>query len=308
MAVERFAAIDIGTNTILLLIAELAGNGTFAVLEDRAEITRLGENVDRSRAISPAAEERSLRVLRAYVARCKYLAVRDIVAVGTSALRDARNAAGFKERLRRELGLDLRVLSAEEEAAYSYLAVERGLVLGPGDVLVVDVGGGSTELIWGQDRRLFRWASLDLGAVRLTERYFAGDPPTDDECARLGEAIDREIRALIEAWGVPATIRVMVGIAGTFTTLAAVQRGLRVYTHSEVHGARLSDAEVARQIRLYRGSPLAARRKIAGLEPGRADVILAGALLIGRIMALFGIGEAVVSDQGIRYGLLYERL
>lgn len=308
MAAERFAAIDIGTNTILLLVAELKGNGTFAVLEDRAEITRLGENVDRSRAISPAAEERSLRAVRAYVARCKELAVRDIVAVGTSALRDARNAAGFQERLQRELGLDLRVLSAEQEAAYSYLAVERGLDLGPGDVLVVDVGGGSTELIWGRDRRLHRWASLDLGAVRLTERYLAADPPTDEECARLEEAMDREIEALIENWGARAAIPVMVGIAGTFTTLAAVQRGLRVYSHSEVHGARLSHVEVARQIRLYRGLPLAERRKIAGLEPRRADVILAGAVLIGRIMALFKIDEAMVSDQGIRYGLLYERL
>ena len=308
MAGKRFAAIDIGTNTILLLIAELKENRTFEVLEDRAEITRLGKGVDRTRRISAPAAERTLKVLRAYRERCAELAVDEIVAVGTSALRDARNATAFQARLKRELDLELQVLSGEEEARYSYLAVERGLDLKGEEVLVVDVGGGSTEFIWGNDGRLCRWASLDLGSVRLTERFLATDPARQDECDRLVTAIDRELDSLIVEWAVKPCFSAMVGIAGTFTTLAAVERGLVRYSHSEVHGSLLSRVEVRRQIRLYQAMPIAERRKISGLEPQRADVILAGAILIERIMAFFGLDEARVSDQGIRYGLLYERL
>lgn len=308
MAEKRFAAIDIGTNTILLLIAEIKGDGTFSVLEDRAEITRLGEDVDRTRLISAAAEARGVAAMRAYLERCRSLGVTEIVAVGTSALRDARNAADFSDRLRRELALELRVLSAEDEAVYSYLAVQRGLGLKANEVLVVDVGGGSTEFIWGRQAKLYRWASLDLGAVRLTERYLPSDPATEDECKRLEAVIDRELDALLRDWGGRPVFSALVGIAGTFTTLAAVEKGLTDYSHSEVHGSRLCGAKVRRQIRLYQALPVAGRRKIPGLEPERADVILAGAILIGRIMALFGLDEAVVSDQGIRYGLLYERL
>lgn len=308
MAEKRLAAIDIGTNTILLLIADLRADGTFAVLEDRAEITRLGEHVDRTRLISAAAEARSVAALRAYLERCRNLGVSEIVAVGTSALRDARNAAEFEDRLRRELGLELRVLSGEQEAAYSYLAVQRGLELKAGEVLVVDVGGGSTEFIWGRQAKLYRWASLDLGSVRLTERYLPSDPVTEDECNRLQAAIDRGLERLVRDWGERPAFSALVGIAGTFTTMAAVEKGLTDYSHSEVHGSRLRGDEVRRQIQLYRALPVAERRRIPGLEPRRADVILAGAVLIGRIMALFGLDEVLVSDQGIRYGLLYERL
>lgn len=308
MAGKRFAAIDIGTNTILLLIAELKKDRAFEVLEDRAEITRLGEGVDRTRGISTPAADRSLKVLRAYRERCAELAVHEIVAVGTSAFRDARNSADFQARLKRELDLEVRVLSGEEEAAYSYSAVERGLSLKGEEVLAVDVGGGSTEFIWGKDGRLYRWASLDLGSVRLTERFLGTDPARQEECDRLVTAIDRELESLIVKWAVTPRFSTMVGIAGTFTTLAAVGRRLAHYSHSEVHGSLLSRAEVERQIRLYQTMPIPERRMIPGLEPERADVILAGAILIERIMGFFGLDQARVSDQGIRYGLLYERL
>lgn len=305
---KRFAAIDIGTNTILLLIAELGGNGTFQVLDDRAEIARLGEGVDRTRRIGSDGEERSVQVLKSYLERCRDLGVDEVVAVGTSALRDAHNTGDFRVRLQRELGLDLRVLSGEEEAAYSYLAVHRGLALQDKEVLVVDVGGGSTELIWGKGGALHRSVSLDLGSVRLTERFLTSDPVRTEQCAELARIVDRELGALRVRWQIEAGFYTMVGIAGTFTTLAAIEKGLRQYSHSEVHGSRLSRAEVQRQIELFKGKTLAERRAIPGLEPKRADVILAGALLIDRIMALFRIDEVTVSDQGIRYGLLHERL
>lgn len=278
------------------------------MLEDRAEITRLGQGVDRTRRIGTDGEARSLQALRSYVQSCRELGVDEIVAVGTSALRDAANARDFAARLRRELGLELRVLSGEEEAAYSYLAVQRGLALGAKEILVVDVGGGSTELIWGKAGSPRRSISLELGSVRLTERFLASDPARGEEVAALISAIDGALKPLSLDWKGEGGFEAAVGIAGTFTTLAAIAKGLTRYSHSEVHGSTLSRAEVQRQIELFKAKSLAERRKIPGLEPKRADVILAGAVLVDRIMALFQFDEVAVSDQGIRYGVLHERL
>ncbi len=305
---SRFAAIDIGTNTILMTVADFSEDGTFRVVIDRAEIARLGEGVDRTHELSAAGVERALEVLRDYVHACHKFGVSEIAAVGTSALRDALNAKSFIDRLKRELNLQLRVLSGAEEAAYSYLSVQKGLQLAAKEILVVDVGGGSTEFIRAKDGKLSGWASLDLGSVRLTERYLRSDPVLHEECFRLVEAVDASLGKLPADWGGKPSRTTLVGIAGTFTTLAAVEKGLRHYSHSEVHGSRLSLAAVERQAGLYRSKTVAERKQIAGLEPKRADVILAGTLLIERIMRLFHIDEAIVSDQGIRYGLLYERV
>jgi exopolyphosphatase / guanosine-5'-triphosphate,3'-diphosphate pyrophosphatase len=277
-------------------------------LEDLAEITRLGEGVDRSRRISPKGEERSIAVLKGYLERCEGLGVGQIATVGTSALRDAGNAETFKARVRRELGLELRILSGEEEAHYCYLAVQRGLRLEARDILVTDVGGGSTELIWGKEGKLYRSASLDIGSVRLTERFLLSDPVRQEEVARLLTAIDEELKSSLTSWRSEQPSFTVVGIAGTFTTLAAIEKRLKRYSHSEVHGSRLSRAEVQRQISLFKAKTVAERMAIPGLEPKRADVILAGALLIERVMAFFAAEQVIVSDQGIRYGLLHERL
>jgi exopolyphosphatase/guanosine-5'-triphosphate,3'-diphosphate pyrophosphatase len=332
---QRIATIDLGTNTILLLVVELEDAGVFRVLTDRAEIARLGAGVDRTRSLSAEGVERALEVLREYVHTCRNLGVDEIVAAGTSALRDALNAQIFLARLKHELKLDLRVLSGREEAAYSYLAVQKGLHIEAKDVLVVDVGGGSTEFIWASDGKMHGLASLDLGSVRLTERYLRSDPVRKEECELLIQTVDQSVGRLLGDWGglrpfenlmVVSQVEpqaqdrplrqtqgesrriTMVGIAGTFTTLSAVQKGLTHYSHSEVHGSRLSRVEVGRQVGLYRSKTVAERKQIAGLEPKRADVILAGALAIERIMSLFGIDEVIVSDQGIRYGLLYEKI
>lgn len=264
--------------------------------------------MDRAHWIGMGGEERSLEVIRGYLAKCKNLGVHEVIAVGTSALRDARNAGDFKDRLKRELGLELHVLSGEEEAAYSYLAVQKGLTLEGTEVLVVDVGGGSTELIWATEGSSYRSISLNLGSVRLTERFLHSDPVRDSEISQVRKAIDRELEPVIAEWRTDYRSPTIVGIAGTFTTLAAVEKGLKMYSHREVHGCWLRRLEVQRQIRLFKGKTIAERKEIAGLEPKRADVILAGALLIDRVMGFFGVGQVIVSDHGIRYGLLQERL
>jgi exopolyphosphatase/guanosine-5'-triphosphate,3'-diphosphate pyrophosphatase len=305
---RRLAAIDIGTNTILCVIAEVTADGGFKVFDDLAEITRLGEGVDRTGRINPEGEQRSLEALRRYLSRCGEFGVEEIIAVGTSALRDAENSHQVRARLKRALELEVRVLSGEEEAALSYLAVQRGLALSDKELLVIDIGGGSTEFIWGDKSGVYRLCSLDVGSVRLTERFLHSDPVQDEECDELVRTVDAALERLFKPREESACPLTLVGIAGTFTTLAAVERQLTHYSHREVHGSSLTLGEVQRQIRLYRANTVAERKKVRGLEPKRADVILAGALLIEKIMARLRAERIIVSDQGVRYGLLHERL
>ena len=308
MSSRRFAFIDIGTNTILGLIAELKNDGSFDVLDDLAEITRLGEGVQRTGRISPEGEERSLKVLRCYLERFESLNVEAIMAVGTSALRDARNSAEVRGRFKEQLGFDVRVISGDEEAAYSFLAVQRGLPLNRRELLVVDVGGGSTEFIRGSEAGVSQAVSINIGSVRLTEQFLHSDPVQTKECEKMRLAIERELALLPRQWLKDSSILTLVGIAGTFTTLSAVEKKLARYAHGEVHGSRLTLGEVRRQVALYQGKTIAERKAIDGLEPKRADVILAGATLIERTMTVFHLQQVIVSDQGVRYGLLHECL
>ena len=308
MIARRFAFVDIGTNTILCLITELKNDGSFDVLDDLAEITRLGQGVHQTGRISPEGEERSLKVLQRYLERCKRLNVEEIIAVGTSALRDARNSAEVRARFKEQLGLDIRVISGDEEAGYSFLAVQKGLPLNRRELLVVDVGGGSTEFIRGNAAGVVEAISINVGSVRLTEQFLHSDPVQSEECEKMVVAIEKELRRLPDQWLKDSSILTLVGIAGTFTTLSAVEKKLVCYTHGEVHGSRLTLNEVRRQVALFQGKTIAERKAIPGLEPKRADVILAGACLIDRIMTLFHSERVIVSDQGVRYGLLHECL
>jgi exopolyphosphatase/guanosine-5'-triphosphate,3'-diphosphate pyrophosphatase len=305
---RRVAFIDVGTNTILCLIAELKNDGSFEALDDLAEITRLGEGVDQSGRISAEGEQRSLEVLRLYGERCTALGVQDIIAVGTSALREAQNSAAVRARFREELGFDVRVVSGDEEAAYSFLAVQRGTPVAGQELLVIDVGGGSTELIRGNQAGPSETVSINVGSVRLTEQFLHSDPVRKEECEEMLAAIDRALMPLRHRWLKTDSTLVLVGIAGTFTTLSAVEKRLLRYSHSEVHGSILTLEEIRRQVELFRRQTIAERMALPGLEPRRADVILAGACLVERIMAHLGAERIIVSDQGVRYGLLHERL
>jgi exopolyphosphatase/guanosine-5'-triphosphate,3'-diphosphate pyrophosphatase len=307
MSSRRRAFIDIGTNTILCLIAEW-GDGEFRVLDDLAEITRLGQGVDQTRRISVAGEGRSAKTLRRYLEKCASLGVEEIAAVGTSALRDARNSGEVLERWRQQLGLRVRVISGEQEAAYSFLAARQGLALEGRELLVIDIGGGSTEFIRGDAKGVSQTLSVDVGTVRLTERFLRSDPVTSSQCHAMSAAIDRALAPLGSRWLRDMPTLTLVGIAATFTTLAAVEKKLATYSPSEVHGSKLSLNEVRRQVVLYQGLTIAQRKAIPGLHPGRADVILAGAYLIEKIMMRCDTSQVIVSDQGVRYGLLYERL
>ena len=306
MSPRRSAFIDVGTNTILCLIAEIRDTGRFRVLDDLAEITRLGQGLDRTRRISPEGEQRSFAALRRYRDQCNNLGVEEIVAVGTSALRDAANSSEVRARIRAELGIDIRVISGAEEAAYSFLAVQRGLPLSGHEILVIDIGGGSTELIRGNENGVSRAVSIDLGSVRLTERFLHADPVKPAEAAQMRGAIDRELARLPDKEMAPAAGLTLVGIAATFTTLAAMEKKLARYAHDEVHGSVLTLPQVRRQLDRLERRSIAERRRMIGLEPQRADVIFAGASLMERIMTRYQAERVLVSDQGVRYGLLHD--
>lgn len=306
MSPRRSAFFDIGTNTILCVIAEIRDTGRFRVLQEMAEITRLGQGVDQTARISPAGEQRSLVVLKRYREQCANLGVEEFIAVGTSALRDAENSAEVCARFRDETGLEIRVISGAEEAAYSFLAVQRGFCLPAERILVIDIGGGSTEFIAGGPSGMSQAVSINIGSVRLTERFLHSDPLRPDEVAQMISTIDRELAGLADLGLVSASKVELVGIAGTFTTLAAMDKKLAQYAHCEVHGSTLTVDALRRQLRCLSRKSIAERRQIAGLEAARADVIFAGGCLLERIMGRYQADHVIVSDQGVRYGLLHE--
>ncbi|MGH7437129.1 MAG: Ppx/GppA phosphatase family protein, partial [Polyangiaceae bacterium] len=274
----RVATIDIGTNTVLLLVAERDGSGKVRAVTERAQITRLGEGVDRTKRLAPEAVERTARCLEAYAREVAAARVDRVAVVGTSAMRDAPGGERLTKLVRDSFGVDVRVLSGDEEARVTFLGALHGL---PVDRIapagVFDIGGGSTEVILGQlgdgrlETRFLR--SFDVGSVRLTERLVRADPPTPPMIAAI-DATLAETFAPVPP--LPAGV-VPVGVAGTMTTLAAVALEMTAYDGSRVHGLSLTTSRLEGVADRLAGCPLEARRQLAGMEPKRADVIVAGA-------------------------------
>jgi exopolyphosphatase/guanosine-5'-triphosphate,3'-diphosphate pyrophosphatase len=297
---RRLATLDIGTNTVLLLVADATPGGLLPVLE-RATITRLGQGVDRTRELAPEATARTLACLRDYAADLSRLGVTDVAAVGTSALRDARGGAELVAEAKAILGVAPLVIAGEREAELTFRGALSGLdVSGP--VTVFDVGGGSTELVTGDAERTITSAvSVDIGSVRLFERHVTTDPPSSAELERVRVAVDRALA------GVATSRRgTLVGVAGTVTTLAAIALELETYDPARVHGQTLDIASVRSLVAGLASMPLDARKKLRGLEPARADVIVVGSVIVERVMALTRSDTLVVSDRGVRWGLLEE--
>jgi exopolyphosphatase/guanosine-5'-triphosphate,3'-diphosphate pyrophosphatase len=298
----RVAAIDIGTNSILLTIAEWHEGGP-KVLVDRATVTRLGERVDETRTLAPAAVERSLDCLRRYAQELAAYQVTRLDVVGTSALRDATVSDEFLQQAESLLGFRPRVIDGPEEARLTCLGALSGISL-EGPFVVVDIGGGSTELIVGSrngaEVTLARYTSLDMGCVRLTERHFRRDPPSQAELdAAIGTA-SRAFRTL----PFDVSTGTLVGVAGTITTLSAIHLGLDPYDPKRVHGARLDIEVIEEQRRTLSQLDQKQRTLVRGLHPGRADVIVAGAIIVEQLLRTSGRDSLLVSDRGVRYGLL----
>ncbi|MEU8410279.1 Ppx/GppA phosphatase family protein [Micromonospora sp. NPDC048842] len=305
------AAIDCGTNSIRLLVADLpdASAGPQAPLVDltrRMEIVRLGQGVDRTGRLAPEAIERTRVALASYAADIEKLGAQRVRMCATSASRDAANAADFTEMVRATLGVAPEVVSGDEEARLSFTGAVRGL---PADAkepfLVVDIGGGSTEFVVGDRAAGVRSAiSVDIGCVRMTERHLPGDPPTAEQVAAAQADIAAVVdRALAVVPGREAAT--LVGLAGSVTTVVALAQGLREYDPGRIHHARVSYEEVARVTAELLGQTRAQRLSNPVMHPGRADVIGAGALVLRVIMERAGMPSVVASEHDILDGIAW---
>jgi exopolyphosphatase / guanosine-5'-triphosphate,3'-diphosphate pyrophosphatase len=297
----KFAAFDVGSNTVLMLLAETSRGGLKRI-GDFSRITRLGRGVDKNGKLDPDSAKQTLDAIVEFSGKARELGANRIVGVATAALRDVSDGAEFVAQVKQQAGFELEVITGETEARLSYLAVMRGLPIAPNaKLLIVDIGGGSTELIRAESGTMNEVVSLQIGSVRLTERHVKHDPPNAGDTAELRLAADEKLQSL--HWNFqPDTL---VGIAGTVTTIAAVAMELRQYDSSLVHGHRLSHDEVIRTVLKFGSLPLAERKKLSGLEEGRADVIFAGGMILERIMSHFHLNEVIVSDQGVRWGLAW---
>jgi exopolyphosphatase / guanosine-5'-triphosphate,3'-diphosphate pyrophosphatase len=302
-SIKRVASVDIGTNTILLLIAEV-NEGKLKSLFEKETIVRLGEGLQKTGRLSSEAMERGLQTLAKYSEQCQAMKVQKIFAIGTSALREANNSKVFLKMVKEKLDLSIEIISGEKEAYLSFFAVARDLKEMEKPILVVDVGGGSTEFILGKGGGITQWASLPLGSVRFTEQFLLSDPVQEGEWGKM----EKEIRKLFINIPRPREPLPVVAVGGTATTLASVEQGLEEFVTEKIHHFILKKEALRNQLLLYRSRTIDERRKIPGLPPARADVILAGGAILYMAMDELNCSSVLISCHGVRYGLLYKRL
>jgi exopolyphosphatase / guanosine-5'-triphosphate,3'-diphosphate pyrophosphatase len=316
---KRVAAIDCGTNSLRLLIADIdAASHKLRDVERRMEIVRLGQGVDATGMLAPEALERTLRVLAEYAHEIRSAGATAIRMVATSATRDASNSADFARGVQATLGVPAEVISGGEEAELSFAGATAELAgarAEPGLVppyLVVDIGGGSTEFVLGggtaegPDGQAAALAgiSVDIGCVRLTERHLHSDPPTEAEVQRATADIDRALEDVAAAIDVPAA-RTLVGLAGSVTTVTAIALGLQEYDPARSHHARISADAVHAVTRQLLSQTRAERAGIGAMHPGRVDVIGAGALVLDLVLRRFGFAAVVASEHDILDGIAW---
>ncbi|HEY8082982.1 MAG TPA: Ppx/GppA phosphatase family protein [Solirubrobacterales bacterium] len=296
---QRVAVIDVGTNSTRLLVADVEGRQVSEV-ERHSRVTRLGRGVDLSGQLSGEAIEAACEAIADYVSICHETGATTIDVIATSAVRDATNGSAFVAELRERFALAPRVLAGEEEAQLTYLgATSERLPVEP--TLVLDIGGGSTELVIGTGKDISFHTSLQAGVVRHTERHLSTDPPTTAEL----ESLAADIRALVEAAVVDQVAespRAAIAVAGTPTSLAAMEMELDPYDPKRVHGHVLSLQSIQRLLSQLASAPLAERVQIVGLHPDRAPTIVAGVVILIEAMRIFGLDSIEVSEHDILYG------
>jgi exopolyphosphatase/guanosine-5'-triphosphate,3'-diphosphate pyrophosphatase len=299
----KVASIDIGTNTILLLIAKVEG-GKIHPLREIETVARLGEGLQKNGILLKEAMDRGIQTLAQYLKWSQEMGVQEIFAAGTSALREAKNSEDFLGLAKGKLGLSIEVISGEEEAQLSFLAVAKDLQETEKPILVVDIGGGSTEFILGKGDQIGQWISLPLGSVRFTEAFLRSDPVQEEEW----EEIERKIRELLVNVPHPQETASMVAVGGTATTLASVEQGLDDFVAGKIHRFVLRREVLKNQLLIYRSKTIEERKKIPGLPSARADVILAGGAILYLAMEELQCPTVLISCHGVRYGLLYKKL
>ncbi len=296
----RIGVIDVGTNSVRLYLAERA-NGELRQIERSLTITRLGQGVDRDRRLHPEALTRTVDAVGMYWDRCEKAGVRRSRIAATSAVRDAGNREDFLEAVRNRTGRACDVLSGDEEAALSFAGATSDLAGRTGPFCVLDIGGGSTEMVVGV-RTVEAAVSLDVGAVRLTERCALSDPPAPGQLGEVAKIVDHALEEA-ERVVVPARARILVGLAGTITTLAAITLGLTGYDRDAIHHSSMTLDDVRALLARLAAMTSEARKRLPAMPPGREDVIVAGTVILERVMTRFGFQNLLVSEADILDGL-----
>ena len=303
LGTHRYAVIDVGTNSVKFHAAERSADGTWRTLADRAVVTRLGEGLDETGRLQAAPIERTVEAIAAMADEAGRHGAEPIAAVGTAGLRIAPNGSDVVAAVEARCGVALEIIPGEQEARIAYRAARAGVALAGGSLVVFDTGGGSSQFTYGDGEHVDEQFSVNVGAARFTERFGLEGPVSEERLAAALAAIAADLGRLRRR-PPPSAI---VGMGGANTNLAAVQHALETYDADVVQGTVLDAAEIDRQIELYRRRTADERREIAGLQPARAEVILAGACIVRTVLALLGRESLTVSDRGLRHGVLAER-
>jgi len=297
---DNFAVIDIGTNSTRMLIFR-NDQGNLIRVNKSVRYTRMGQDVNRTGQLHPDAQKRNMDALEEYKNIAKDYHVKSFYVFGTSAMRDAKNTQEFTGQVKEKLGLDIEVISGETEAELGFMGVSQCF---NEKILIFDIGGGSTEFILGEDNQLKKMISLNLGCVRATEEYLFSDPPTFQELERLNEDIYAELVRKIRNF-VPERPYKLIGIGGTATSLSTIKQGLKIYDSEKVHESTIARSELEVMIDNLSEKTIAERQSIAGLEAKRADIILAGALILLNILKVTGETSFIVCDYDNLEGAAY---
>jgi exopolyphosphatase/guanosine-5'-triphosphate,3'-diphosphate pyrophosphatase len=299
---ERIGIIDLGSNTTRLIVMAYEPGRSFRMTDEVSETVRLAEGVKEDGILQPAAMYRTVEALKTFHGLCRGTDVQYIKPVATSALREASNQAEFLHKLKQETGLDIRILSGQEEAYYGYLGVVNSMSVS--DAFTVDIGGGSTEITQMQDRQFTNWVSYPVGTVRFTERYVNSDPISTSDFRSLNQAAADTFASVEWLEDVPG--HVLVGMGGTVRNLARIDQKRRRYPMERLHGYVMTRKALEKTIAELRKNDLKGRASISGLNRDRADVILAGAVILHQVMLRGNFDRVHISGQGLRDGLFYE--
>ncbi len=298
----KLASIDIGTNSVRLMIAEKEEN-CLKTLYRGTKITRLGEAVNEKQVLLDSATRRTLLALKKYKEVVEGYKVDKVRVVATSAVRDAKNAPVFIDEIKEKIGFHVEILTGEREAELSFLGATYDFSEDSQPILVIDIGGGSTEIILGEAGFIENFFSLDIGSVRLTEMFVKNDPPLESEIWSIENCVHSVGRMIFKKIEVGKDL-LCLGLAGTITTLSAISQRMEVYDSERIHGSMLSLSEIERILNYLLSKNFSERRQVTGLERERADIVIAGAVILKEIMKALNLKEIIVSEHDILDGLI----
>lgn len=303
---NKLAVIDVGSNTVRLLVIEALDAENYKIIDQAQEITRLGQGLSEGKPFLPQAQERTVKVLQKFCQRARDLNAQKIWALGTSAMRRASNAAKFISHVQETCGLDLEVVSGQDEARITLQGVETAIQLKDKRYLMIDIGGGSTEFILSDGHsKIEKLCSIELGAVSLTEKFIPHDPPHQDEFDKMINYLHQQLSPVLKEF---SPVTKVVGTAGTITTLAAIAQQMKTYEPSKINNFILRESQIIALLDNFKNQPLASRQQITGLEAKRADIIIAGTTILLVSMKELKINKILVSDAGFREGIMVELL